>query len=136
MSDNFRFDMTGVDLGLALQVAFSQHRSAMGWQVEAVLRDEKQAIPGGEWGANQAKERLVLYWAKDNGATPFMSPLGRDEIRPMIESWLKEADYGAEPDHDGDNEKGCRVYNESWGHVGGQWAAFVAIEPVWLLYGK
>lgn len=51
--------------------------------------------------------------------------------------WLETAaDYGRQPDHDGDNEKGWRVYNEAWGHVGSSVYAFVAVAPVWAMYGK
>lgn len=50
--------------------------------------------------------------------------------------WLETADRGPEPDHDGSNKPGWRVYNEAWGHVAGDWRAFVAIQPVWAMYGK
>lgn len=41
-----------------------------------------------------------------------------------------------EPDHDGDNDKGFRLFTESWGQVFGEYQAFVAIEPIWAMYGK
>lgn len=59
-----------------------------------------------------------------------------EHVWPMIEAWLDDTSYGTQPDHDGDNDKGWRIYNEAWGHVAGLWQAFAAIEPVWLMYGK
>lgn len=49
---------------------------------------------------------------------------------------IAHADYGRQPDHDGDNEKGWRLYNETWGMVGGDHSAFAAVEPAWAMYGK
>lgn len=54
----------------------------------------------------------------------------------MVEKWLKEAKYENEPDHDGCNERGWRVFNDAWGRVGDEHGAFVEIQPVWLMYGK
>lgn len=53
-----------------------------------------------------------------------------------VRAWLEAVEYGPEPNHDGDNKKGWRVFNERYSHVSGLWQAFVAIEPVWLEYGK
>jgi len=139
MSDNFRFDMTAVPLSLALPVAFHHHSKATGW-VEAPLPQEHDRAKGGEWGANQSKRRLILLWTKATWAEEpvnyFPAPIEVEQAEGMIKAWLKEQDYGSQPDHDGDNGKGFRIYNEAWGHVAGRWEAFVAIEPVWLLYGK
>lgn len=125
--DNFHFDITGAPLDKSLDIAFTEH-NAIGWA---------------EMDGEQSAKRLVLFWS-DSGVTNhnvqfqrFPSPIRSvEEIEPIIKGWLKDADYGREPDHDGDNGKGWRVYNESWTHVAGMWQAFVAIEPCWIWYGK
>lgn len=62
--------------------------------------------------------------------------IGPDEAWPMIKAWLDETDYGPEPDTDGHNGKGYRIFCEGCGYVCGMWQAFVGIEPAWLTYGK
>jgi hypothetical protein len=51
-------------------------------------------------------------------------------------NWLETAERGEQPDHDGENEAGWRVYCEGWGRVGDAQYSFVAIQPVWAMYGK
>ena len=137
--DNFSFDMTGVPLELGLQVAFSDHKTAVGWADwprQEVLPHDTRITP-----------RLVLFWAHPksrieqwNGDAveynKFPTALSWEECLPLVKQWLKSCEYGQQPDHDGDNGKGWRVYNESWTQVGDRWEAFVAIEPEWIWYGK
>lgn len=60
-----------------------------------------------------------------------------DETINFVWGWLeKTSPLTSEPDHDGDNGKGFFIFNESWGHVFGEWQAFIAIEPIWAMYGK
>lgn len=91
------------------------------------------------------KKGLVFFWTKSSigselaGAKiidlPF--PLKGDAIGNYAWEWLTSAaEYGPEPDHDGSNGRGWRVYNEDWGHVAGRWDAFFAVQPVWAMYGK
>lgn len=134
MADNRHFDLVGIDLGLSLEVAFSDRHKAVGWA--EMDTPDKPTGPGGVWGANRASKRLVLFWTPDEVMTPLPAPLGIDDCIPFVTAWLNGADYGREPDHDGSNRKGWRVYNEEWGHVAGRWQAFAAVEPVWLLIGK
>lgn len=126
MCDNFHFDMVGVPMTLALQVAFSDHNKAVAWAERP--------------GKNAKAKKLVLFWTvKDSASSDlnrFPSPIDAEAAVALITGWLKEQDYGPQPDHDGDNHKGCRVYNEDWGHVDGDWSAFAAIEPEWLMFGK
>jgi hypothetical protein len=80
---------------------------------------------------------LILFWAegaKDAVLLPY--PMDCTAATEFVWNWLKTAGYGEQPDHDGDNARGFRVYNESWGHVGNEWQAFVAIRPEWQMYGK
>jgi hypothetical protein len=79
---------------------------------------------------------LVLFWTPGKDTVRFPFAMDSGTILPMIKGWLAEQDYGPEPDHDGSNGKGWRLYNESWGHIGNEWEAFVAILPAWAMYGK
>lgn len=131
MSDNFRIDISTEGreaLGLAMKLAFSKYRAASHYRMElepkiGELREKPQ--------------RLILYWtggAADALVLPFK--LDAESATDFAWNWLREASYTREPDHDGDNGKGFRVYNEAWGHVDGAYQAIVAIETCWMMYGK
>ena len=81
---------------------------------------------------------MILYWTKsldeDFRETPYAMDDG--QIENLVWGWLQSADYGPEPGHDGSNSKGWHVYTEEWGHVDGQWEAFLAIKPIWAWHGK
>jgi len=52
-------------------------------------------------------------------------------------NWLKTADYPNEPDQDGSNKKGFRIYSgDFWGHIEDCWAGICVVEPHWIMYGK
>lgn len=82
--------------------------------------------------------RIVLYWtsssAKDYVALPYWMTL--DQAATFVLGWLEQVDYCKEPDHDGSNSKGWRMYCEDWGHVDSDPYAFIAIEPTWAMHGK
>lgn len=118
--DNFHIDVTSegkTHLELALKIAFGSYHKAVGYKV----------IPD---------KGLVLYWIPVDDMVPLPFKMDSDAIVPIVQGWLAEQDYGREPDHDGDNGQGWRVYCESWGHVNHQFEAFVAIQPAWAMYGK
>ena len=122
MIDNFHIDITcqgSKPMLLALEIAFTNcpGNKAIGYRV---IKDKG----------------LVLYWTEADNVTPFLSKMTFSEVEPLVQGWLKEQDYGEQPDHDGSNGKGWHVYNEAWGHVNNEWEAFVAIEPAWAMYGK
>lgn len=82
---------------------------------------------------------MILYWcASRNGDDVTMLPfkMTLEQAADFAYQWLQEADYGTEPDHDGDNEKGFRLYCEGWGHVNNDYSAFAAVKPAWAMYGK
>ena len=118
--DNFHIDITSdTNLKLALQLVLDRHIPE-GYKI---LKDKG----------------LVFYWAEpypieSYNKFPFKPSL--EYILEFINLWLKEQNYGSQPDHDGDNDKGWRIYNESWGHVNSEWQAFFAVQPVWAMYGK
>lgn len=97
----------------------------------------------GVWRRDPKPLRLVFYDNRyrssdpeggDQVALPFT--LDAAGTADFAARWLAEADYGREPDHDGDNGRGWRVYNEGWGHVDSHHAAIIAVTPSWAMYGK
>lgn len=125
LMDNFKVNIyaEGKD---TLQVALSlfDRRKTIGWQVKIVNK----------------RPRLILFWSTSSVAlgviTPLPAPLDTAGAADFVWNWLQHADYGPEPDHDGDNGKGFHVWCDDWGHVEELWQAFVAIEPEWAMYGK
>lgn len=144
MADNFHFDLTGVPLDRCLEIATLIHK-AIGYREQVRTRGEKWGVQlpadgEGTWRRSKPIDvRMILFWSDQGVRQPinrFPAVMGPGELEPIIKAWLSERHYGSQPDHDGDNERGWRVYNEGWGHVDGEWQAFAAIEPVWLMYGK
>jgi hypothetical protein len=84
------------------------------------------------------KDGLVLLWSDDTAAKaqPLPYPMNVDSAIPLVWNWLEQADYGRQPDHDGDNGKGWTLHRDGWGHVGGSHYAIVGIRPTWAMYGK
>jgi hypothetical protein len=117
-TNDHRFDVTSDShLEEILKIAFVRHKKTKGWRIDG--------------------KRLLLSWFNDGEKwNTFLTPLDDTAaVSPVIE-WLKAQDYGPEPDVDGSILKGFRVYNESWGYIGDDHYAFVAIEPEWIVYGK
>lgn len=123
MGDNYRFLLcsTGDDhFGKIMRLAFASHSRATHYKVTD-------------------KHGLILYWTEpkvDKDAIKLPYEMTAEAATSFAWNWLQQAKYSGQPDHDGDNEKGFTVFNEDWGHVGGQWEAFVAIMPTWQMYGK
>lgn len=83
------------------------------------------------------EERGLIFYQYDSDAmTPFPYDMDIDTAIVFAWGWLQKVDYGNQPDHDGDNGKGWRIYNESWGKVANEWEAVIAIQPAWAMYGK
>ena len=100
-------------------------RHAIGWSLHG--REEKNP------------PRMVFYWTEPTnvvGFTRLPFRANAADIATIVERWLEEVPYEREPDHDGDNGKGFRIYNEAWGHVDGHYQAFMAVSPVWAMFGK
>jgi hypothetical protein len=117
--DNFHIDITSegeAHLRAALDIAFRGQRHAIGYYVK--------------------DGTLIFCWAEHKEAIKLPFKMDSKRATDFTVAWLSEVDYGKQPDHDGDNGKGWRVFNEAWGHVGGYWQAFVAIQPQWAMYGK
>lgn len=118
--DNFHIDLTSQgDLTKAMEIAFA-------------------GAPGGKAEAYRINDKgLVFYWHSDAGTTSLPFKLDAAGAADFARRWLAEQDYGPEPNHDGDNGRGWRLYNESWGRVDdcGSYS-FVAVKPEWAMYGK
>lgn len=120
--DNFHIDITSEGpLIKAMEIAFGKYRTAEAYAID----------PG---------KGLVFLWAKKDtlGAVRVDLPFKMDAAgaADFDTRWLAEADYGRQPDHDGDNEKGWRLYNEGWGRINGYDYSIVAVKPAWAMYGK
>ncbi|WP_327210066.1 hypothetical protein [Rhizobium leguminosarum] len=139
--DNFKIDITakGRDsLAKALEIAFS-HNAAAGkaesYEIVALKSDVYNGTPENLDG----RTALVFRRSKDDGrksAVPLPFKLDAAGAADWAERWLAETDYGREPDHDGHNGKGWRVFTGSWGHVCGDHYAVCAVLPAWAMYGK
>lgn len=81
-------------------------------------------------------QTLVLLWHDERDATKLPYPLTLDKAITFAADWLTEADYGSEPDHDGDNQRGWRAFTDGWGHVVGHHCGIIGIQPAWAMYGK
>lgn len=81
-------------------------------------------------------ETLILLWHEENNAHALPHPLNIEEAIQFVTDWLEEVAYKDEPDHDGDNGKGWRVFTEQWGQVASHQYAIVGIQPSWSMYGK
>lgn len=118
--DNFRINITcqgSKYLLQAMQIACQSHTKIVGYSIDP-------------------KKGLIFYWTECKDATKLPFTLDVAGAADFAGRWLAEQDYGGQPDHDGDNGKGWRLYNEDWGRIGSQWEAFVAIKPEWAMYGK
>ena len=123
--DNFRFDITASgDLEDWLHCCIGENRKTVGWSV----------------CSDREYPRLILYWIGpgniENKYNLLPFPMKYDQVAMFVKGWLDTVDFGTQPDHDGDNSRGWRIYNEDWGHVDGQYQAFMAITPVWAMHGK
>ena len=83
--------------------------------------------------------RLILFKFEAKnfpGYTALLYPMTVDLAAAFLWGFLGTTAYPPEPNHDGENVKGWRVYNEDWTHVAGRWEASFAVEPVWMMAGK
>jgi hypothetical protein len=81
--------------------------------------------------------RLVFFKHPCDHLTLFPTPITLERAAEIAFDWLAQQKYGPEPDHDGNNHKGWRVFRDAWGHIDGcGYQSFVAVEPLWMEYGK
>lgn len=102
-------------------------------------------------GWQENEKGMILCWMNNtNGIQAFPgcskpgAGLTASQVLPLVVSWLNSdeakaimlSDWDADMDHDGSNDRGWRVYCESWGHVGDNRYAICAVTPAWLWIGK
>jgi hypothetical protein len=149
--DNMQFDMTSegnqrladlfkIVFGDRMAVGYAVRHGEPGkrWDPDKYLKDPRDRNLL-EWHERPKDLRLVFFWTnRPNQADYIALPFKMDAAgaADFAARWLSEADYGREPDHDGDNGKGWRAYSEGWGHVDSDYAAFIAVSPRWAMYGK
>jgi hypothetical protein len=88
-------------------------------------------------GENKAYS-LTFYWIELDKAEALPYPMGFKAASDFAWHWLEHgADYGSEPDHDGDNHKGFLITNgDNWGQINGAYQSICQIQPCWAMYGK
>lgn len=81
---------------------------------------------------------LILYRFNDDNAQTLSLPfeLDTENMITFIRQWLNKVEYPGQPDHDGDNAKGWRIFTDAWGHVDHSYCAIIGIQPKWAMYGK
>lgn len=93
---------------------------------------------------NDGTPYLIFMWSDDAGSNQLLTKMSDPEaVASQVYEWLKNAEYGKEPDHDGDNSKGWLISvegNYSWpprddGYKGSNYEVFT-VSPEWIEYGK
>jgi hypothetical protein len=79
---------------------------------------------------------LILLWHEEKNALALAYPHTLPQAVEFTRGWLGNVDYGEEPDHDGSNGKGWRVFTEGWGRVLSHNYTIVGVQPNWAMYGK
>lgn len=85
---------------------------------------------------NGEPDTLILLWGEERGAVQLPFPLNLERAIEFVAGWLGEAKYGPQPDHDGSNGKGWRLFNGPWGHVVGHHCGIVGVQTCWMIYPK
>lgn len=149
--DNFHIDVTcestKANLRTCMDLVFTQHNVCIGYSLMKSRDAQKYPIPEAAQSvvhpymmAEKLSERptaLILHWSDyANTATKLPFTMNVEQTTDFVWTWLNYAHYGEEPDHDGSNEKGFRVFTESWGHVNDDHSTMCAIAPAWAMYGK
>ena len=141
--DNFKIDIIArsqQSLLKALEIAFAHNNPGglvASYEIKKLVKNDFNDITDNLNG----KTAFILRWIKRNNTdrpeiVNFSFNLDVIGAADFAMRWLAEQDYGYEPDHDGDNEKGWRIYTGAWGHIDGDHYAICAIMPEWAMYGK
>ena len=104
--DNFHIDITSEgskSLRAALDIAISH----------AGGKATHYAVRQADTAKKRQGPRLILYWSAETAydVAPLPFVLNASNIGDFVEGWLAQnSPQHAEPDHDGDNGKGWRVW--------------------------
>jgi hypothetical protein len=132
------------DLALAVKLIWSNAPDAKATHYKVARVTQETSYHGNptSWHDTRYKEdpkgvpTLILLRSAEAGALPLPYPLGRDEAIAFITGWLRQAEFGPEPDHDGDNYPGWHAFTNLWGHVAGHHYGIVGVQPTWSMHGK
>lgn len=140
--DNFIIDIRaeGIEtLRMAMEIAFAMNSPGKKVLSYAIMPPKEKEEHYFNSRTTELKA-LVLRWTDDPSSSkiavnlPFkLDVAGATDFAAR---WLAEQDYGPEPDHDGSNHKGWRMFTEDWGHVFHDRYAVCGIVPCWAWYGK
>ena len=145
--DNRTIDVTsegGEHLAMAIRIAFANAPGGKATHYRIVKLKDKISYYGEPTSRHyenlvedpEGDPTLILLWHEGRNAIALPYPLEVDEAIAFVSGWLKNVDRGHQPDHDGDNGHGWRVFTEAWGHVAGEHYAIVGVQPAWAMYGK
>jgi hypothetical protein len=120
--DNFTIEVwsdSKTDFALAMQIAFRNSKKCVGYRIDKekglVLMSSKRDIPA-------------------YVALPYEMNL--EQTIEFAWGWIKaNRPEGSAPDHDGDNNHGFKMLTNGWGQVD-SYQEFIAIKPIWAMYGK
>lgn len=142
--DNLSIDVTSIGdaaLELAIRLAMTGGKAAHVRYAKLKEQTRYFGMPTNDHMTrlvedDQGVPTMIFLWHEDRHS----QPLGRD-INPfgaaqLATIWLKETEYGEEPDHDGSNRKGWRAFSHSIGDALGCHYTIIAIQPAWASYGK
>jgi hypothetical protein len=138
---------TLTDFRLGMQLAFRHcpgDKAWSWWEWTPKRSDFDKDRPEEGLGVVRSSPFLVLSWeggprqSGEFSKTKHRLPSGMDSAlaADFAWSWLVEQDYGSQPDHDGSNHRGFILFNDAWGHVGGDSYAIIAIGSAWAMAGK
>lgn len=121
-----------LDIGRRWQVA-TANEYAVHYKLQAISRSLHNTKPIPLFEDHVC---MVFYWHPSEGTIALPYRMSFKECADLAWGWLQSQEYGSEPDHDGSNSQGWAVFNESWGHVNGDYRAIGAVSPQWIWYGK
>lgn len=85
-------------------------------------------------------QSLCFYWStpeEEQGAQELPYAMDVQSAREFARGWLRTAEYGREPDHDGSNVKGFGITSGgAWGHFRGSHYSMFAVTAEWIMHGK
>jgi hypothetical protein len=141
--DNFHIDITGEgekSLRKAIKIAFAHNaagHTALSYEIKTMVGAEFDEV----LDSLASRTAFVFRWVGRTDKDPdtvsnFPFRIDADGAADFAIRWLEQAEFGKEPDQDGDNYRGWRIYTGAWGHVGSDNYAICAVFPAWAMYGK
>lgn len=82
---------------------------------------------------------LILLSMPEHDSQELPFPLSLEQATAFVGDWLESLDdkeFEPQPDHDGSNYRGWRMFTDCWGHVAEFHCGIVGVQPVWSMYGK